>query len=274
MNMSRKKINIEKKLLNELYHNKNLSARKIGEIFNCSWSTIINRLAEFNIPFKSPSAARMRYPKKDFNNNLIDRAYMIGFRIGDLNVYKPSPNSETIVVRCHTTQKEQIKVMKKLFSKYGKVSISNNKGQYHINCFLNNSFNFLITKNERCWYWIKNNYKAFWAFIAGYTDAEGNFILNQNRARFKIDSYDYNVLKLISLWLTKQKIENKFRRVCKKGESKYKRRFWNNDLWRLNINRADSLEKFINSIMPFLAHSRRIKYAQICLNNIKIRKKR
>lgn len=273
--MSRKKITIEKKILRDLYHNKGLSTRKIGEIFDCSGSTIINRLVEFDIPFKSPSAARMRYQKKDFNNNNpIGKAYMIGFRIGDLNVYKPRANSETIVVRCHTTHKEQVEVIKKLFLGYGKISISDNKGQYHINCFLNDSFNFLLTKDEYYLRWIRNNYKAFLAFIAGYTDAEGNFILNQNRARFKIDSYDYSVLRRISDWLTEHAIENKFKRICKKGESKYKRQFWNNDLWRLNINRADSLEKFIHSIMPFLTHARRIKHAEICLNNIKMRKKK
>lgn len=270
--MSRKKIVIKKKVLRDFYLNKNLSARKIGKIFNCSWSTIINRIAEFNIPFKSPSIARMRYYKKDFDNNLINKAYIIGFRIGDLNVYKTNKNSETIIVRCHTTQQEQIDVIKALFEKFGKITISKNKGHFNVNCFLNNSFSFLLSKGKDSWGWIKQSPKLYFPFIAGYTDAEGNFILNQGRARFKIDSYDLEVLEAISKYLTENNILNKFKQIYKKGEAQSKNGIYHNNLWRLNINESKSIYKFINHIKPFSRHKKRILDMELCLINIKNRK--
>lgn len=271
--MSRKKIVIKKKVLRDFYCNKNLSARKIGKIFGCSWSTIINRIAEFNIPLKSPSGARMKYQKKDFNNNLVDKAYMIGFRIGDLNVYKTKENTETVIVRCHTTQKEQLDVIRSLFNKFGKITISKNKGHFHINCFLNNSFGFLLSKGKDFWQWVGKSPKLYFPFIAGYTDAEGNFILNQGRARFKIDSYDLEVLEAISKYLTENNILNKFRQIYKKGEAQSRNGIYHNDLWRLNINESKSIYKFINHIKPFLRHEKRIRDVELCLINIRNRKR-
>ena len=106
--MGRKKINISKATLLNLYHKQKLSPYKIAVLLNCSFSTITNRLIEHNIPLKTPAAARMRYEKKDYDGTLENKAYMLGFRLGDLNVYRPSEESETIVVRCHTTQQEQV----------------------------------------------------------------------------------------------------------------------------------------------------------------------
>src|SRR3989338_7042349 len=132
--MGRAKIIIKKESLRRLYHEENLTPLKIGQRLGCSFKTVRNRLTEFGIPFKNPSIARMRYPKTDYSGSLADKAYMIGFRVGDLNVYMRSPASETIVVRCHTTQKEQVVVMQDLFDKYGKVSISPRGEHLTVNC--------------------------------------------------------------------------------------------------------------------------------------------
>ncbi len=110
--MGRIKLQISKKELEGLYWNKNLSTYKIADLLNCSFKTIINRLREYRIIRKTSSFARNRYFKNDFDNNLITKAYMVGFRLGDLNVYRPNQNSETIVVRCHTTKKEQSYLIK------------------------------------------------------------------------------------------------------------------------------------------------------------------
>ncbi|HYU65043.1 MAG TPA: LAGLIDADG family homing endonuclease [Candidatus Paceibacterota bacterium] len=270
--MPPKKILFDRKLLSELYIKRELSTIKIGNILNCSWATVRNRLLELKIPLKNSSLARMKYKKYDFNFDDSTKAYMIGFRIGDLNVYKTALANETVIARCHTTQKEQVKIIKLLFSKFGKVTISARHGHFHVNCFLNSSFNFLLSKEKNSWNWLKSNPKFYFPFIAGYTDAEGNFILNQKKARFKIDSYDIEVLKQISFWLYRNKIHCKFRRIYEKGELRYEGGTWNKDLWRLNVNDAESLYKFINKILPFLHHPKRIKDAKICLANIKSRK--
>ena len=262
------KISIDKKKLRLLYIIANLTPLKISKVFGCTPITIRNRLKEFKIPLKDPAFARTRSERKDFNGTLATKAYMVAFRIGDLNVYRPSINSQTIVVRCHTTQKEQISIIKSLFDGFGKITISFNKGHYHINCFLNNTFMFLLTKDDSSWYWLKNNNDLMPYFIAGYVDAEGNFILNQTRARFKIDSYDVGILTHISEWLTSLGINNKFRKIYTKGDPWNGTFPINEDLWRLNINDMVSLSRFIQLILPIAKHKKRISDMKICLKNI------
>jgi len=273
--MSKSRINIDRQVLNDLYHGQSLSPYKIGALMNCSWATIANRLREYKIPLKSGSAARIRYRRADFSGNLAEKAYMLGFRIGDLNVYSPTVHSETIVARCHTTQREQVDLITRMFSDYGQSTISCNGRHLHVNCYLNQSFAFLLDKSESAWSWVDKSEKYFIPFMAGYADAEGNFIINQGKARFKLDSYDLSVLKAITKWLADIGVKYKFRQIYKKNDVQYIRGFkskYNGDLWRLNINEAASLDKFILLIKPYLKHAIRIEQINICLENIEDRK--
>jgi hypothetical protein len=199
---------------------------------------------------------------------------MMGFRIGDLSVYRRSVDSETVVVRCHTTQQEQVDVIRSLFKDFGKVTVSVRHGpHFNVNCFLNRSFDFLFLKDEPSWKWVRNEDVLGAPFIAGYTDAEGNFIINQGRGRFKIDAYDKEVLEWMSSWLVAKGIYCKYRCVCKKEASWNKKFPFKKDLWRLNINDAVSLEKFILLILPHLRHKIRLYDAKACLRNIHTRRK-
>lgn len=263
--MGRKKISLDKKELRKLYLEKNLSPYKIARILGCSFTTITNRLKEYKIPLKTPAYARTKYPKKDFSGDLEEKSYILGFRLGDLNCYRISERSETIVARCHTTEKVQVTLIDGLFSSYGKVTISKNRGHYHINCLLNNSFHFLLTKK----FSPKNLHQL--SFVARYYDAEGNSQLNQGRARIKIDSYDYEILAWISEFLTKIGIENKFWMIGTKGSLRNDDTYFNKNLWRLTINKANSIMKFINEIGPFLKHQKQIQRMKKCFINIQDR---
>lgn len=242
-----------------------LSPYKIGALFGCSFSTITNRMKEYNIPFKSHSLARERYSKKDFSSDPIEKAYMIGFRIGDLNAYKTNKDSSCIVIRCHTTSNYQIKLLKVLFEKYGKVTVSTSG---HINCHLNETFDFLLNKFNQ--YKKINSKRTFLSFFAGYLDAEGYFGINQGKARLKIDSYDKEVLKWISSKLSKYGIRNKCRllSICKTKRSLGK------ELWRLNVNFAEDLRDVIIDLLPYSKHRTRIDQMKNCLENINKRLKK
>lgn len=257
--MAKNKQGLKKELLYDLYWNQNLSPYKIGDMFGCSFSTITNRFKEFGIPFKNQSLARQKYPKQDFSGNSCEKAYMLGFRIGDLNVYKTSKKSEFIIVRCHTTCKDQLDLIEDLFEKYGKVTISQSG---HINCCLNNSFDFLVEKYGK--YKILNRKEEIFSFIAGYIDAEGYFGLNQGKARLKVDSHDSEVLNWMSKKLELFGIRNKLKAIsiCDTKRS------FGKELWRLNVNWAKDLLHLINCLKPYARHARRISQMKKCENNI------
>lgn len=268
--MANHKFLISRDTLVEFYWNQFLSPGRIAAILQCSSGTVKARMRELGVPLRAGSEARFRYKKFDFSGNLIEKAYLIGFRLGDLNVYQRSTKSSLIIARCNTTQGVQIDLIKKLFSKYGKVTISPGVYSTNVNCYLNMTFNFLLPKSIEVPKWIENDVYAA-AFIAGYVDAEGNFILNQNRARFKLDSYDLGILTWITKWLNKKHILVKFRCIARKGDPRGNNVQFNWDLWRININEAISLLKFIEYIKPFIKHTTRLKDSVTCEQNIQER---
>ncbi len=69
------------------------------------------------------------------------------------------------------------------------------------------------------------------------------------------------------------KINNTFRKIATKGDYVYRSNIrWKNNLWRLQIGEAGSLEKFIKLILPFLRHKKRIRDTKSCFKNIKLRR--
>lgn len=266
--MSRRKIILDKKVLERLYWVNNLSPYKIAKIYDCSFTTVTNRMKDYKIPFKDHSQARIKFPGKDFVGTNQEKSYMIGFRLGDLNCYKKTPHSRVLIARCHTTDKDQVKALKTMFDKYGNIKVSENKDHYHVNVHLNNSFDFLLSKK------LQTKNLDLFSFVAGYTEAEGCFQINQGRARFKIDSYDTNVLKYIFKGLSKNGIEAKLRKINSKGDLRSNGTRFTHDLWRLTINKSFEIEKFILAIKPYLIHRKYVKKSTICLQNIHKREKR
>lgn len=260
---------ITKERLENLYRGKKLSLKKVASVLGCTDVTVAGYMRRFDIPRRDKATMRVKYRKLPFSGTDEDKAYMIGFRLGDLNVYKPYSNSQIYVARCHTTHSSQSDLIRELFGPYGGVKVSFTDNGYTINCFLDTSFEFLYPKELPSWIFSNRSSIAL-AFIAGYTDAEGSFGLNQGRGRFKIDSYDYAVLKNIYDFLTKTGINPKFRMIASRG-SRRGLKIWNGDLWRLNINIAGELEKFICSIRPFMRHRNRLAGAGQVLANVKKR---
>lgn len=264
--MPMQKIKIKKGLLKKLYIKHKLSPLKIGTLLGCSFSTVTNRLKEHGIPRRTLAESHIRYPKKPFTGSLTDKAYILGFAIGDLNTFKPSPNSVTLVTRCHTTQFVQVDVLQKCFRKYGQVTISHSNNGFTVNVFLDaKTFNFLL-EDTTIPAWIKG--KTRWAFIAGYNDAEGNLILNQKRARLKIDTYDYFMLSWIQRELLKEQINAKLRKIGTRGDLRSDGTHLNSDLWRLNVNAAESLHRLLTLLLPYTKHQKRRADARRCLKNI------
>jgi len=261
--------------LRELYLTQNLSTYKISLLYNCNRQTISNYLTIHNIPHKTKAQAQLRYYNRNvFDGSLEDKAYLIGFRLGDLNVYKPKGSSETIVARCHSTSIDQVILIEEIFSRYGKVKVSESDNGYTINCYLNLSFEFLLEKQDIITEWITLSDLTMWAFIAGYIDAEGCFQINQGRGRFAVTACDKNILSAIHIFLVKFGLTSIYRKVANQGEKSIGNYLFSNDVWRININEANSLCQFIHMITPYIKHRKRLKDMNIVLKNIMLRNRK
>lgn len=268
-----KVIYINKLELKKLYSVEKRGSYEIARILNCSASLIRKRLKEFKIKSRSVQEAKSltlpRYPRNDFSGNLDEKAYLTGFRLGDLNISKNHPNSPTIRASTNSTKEEQLILFEKLFSKYGHVKRypRDKNGAVHIRAFLNNSFSFLLKKEDKIEKWIEHKYII--PFLAGYADAEGTFCICGGDGIFSIKSQDKNIL--FSLW----KELNKINILCKKPSlfrlagSVDNRGIKNNkDAFIFTIYRKDSLLLIINSLKPYLKHEKRVRDMLIVEKNI------
>ena len=248
-----RKTHINKKTLIELYQHKRLSLKGIGNLYGMSPSGILKRMRLFDLPLRDSWETNIIHTKKSFSGSLIEKSYLIGFRIGDLGVRLSSERTKNIRVNSNTTKDDQANLIRGLFSNYSDVwiSVPNSRGVISTSTILHPSFSFLLSKKDLVEEWILANKRYMSAFIAGYVDAEGSFGIYNKRARFRLGSYDKNILQEISQWLKKYKIKTNYvlERKKKKGQ--------NQDFWRVIVNDGKSLSILFNLIYDNMKHKKR-----------------
>lgn len=190
-------INIPKELLKQLYCEQKLSSKVIARQLSCNATTICNYLRRYDLSIRDPKEAhrlqvftkfpgRILYLKQDFNGGSPLKAYLVGFRLGDLYVTKVSQGlyCKTIQINCRTTPPVQLELFRKLFSGYGHIyeCKPDKHGALSLVCYVNRSFDFLLPKQDSVETWIQADPECSAAFAAGYIDAEGSFHLTRRKA--------------------------------------------------------------------------------------------
>jgi len=257
-----KPIQVKKSILENLYLKKGLGSYEIARALNCSQTCVISKLKSFSIPTRSiqeaKSLAAPKYKRNDFRGNLFEKAYMIGFRLGDLYITKTHPNSPTIRIQTNTTKKEQIILMERLFSKYGhfRVYPVDRRGARSVRVFVNTSFEFLCPKSDLVPDWIEKNQVLFCSFLGGYIDAEGSFISKQNTA-FTIQSQDKNILFSIFQFLNRSGVDCAPPQISRLAGSKMNDIISRKNVYSLRIYNRENLIKLIELIESNIMHSKR-----------------
>src|SRR3989344_7948061 len=85
---NRKPVKISKLELFNLYHKQKMTQKQIAGKFGHSQYGIQRWMKLYGIASKTFYESHAVHPKKDFDGKLAEKAYIIGFRLGDLNVYK------------------------------------------------------------------------------------------------------------------------------------------------------------------------------------------
>jgi len=266
-----KRVSIKRDRLYDLYFNKRLSLAAISKLYGCNPVTIFKKMKKYELSRRTSWETNEKHPKYNFSGNLDEKAYLLGFRAGDLGVRKTSEITGTIHVACSSTKLAQVQLIENLFKKYGPVWISkpNKRGVQSVDTLINSSFSFLLLKEDKISSWILKNKKYFVAYLAGYTDAEGSIGIYDNRAKFRIGSYDIGILREITKTLTNQGIK-----AILKLERKKETRKLNGDFWRITINEKNSLTSLFQLIRLHLKHSDRIKAMERAIKNIEERNKK
>jgi hypothetical protein len=209
----------------------------------------------------------LRYPRFDFSGVLTEQAYLVGFRQGDLHVELVV---NTIVVKCTSTRREQIELFRRLFAPYGHVYtdeatlIRRKRQSIGMIARLNRTFDFLLDKQDRVPAWVLSRDDTFFAWTAGYLDAEGYFHTYTKRGYrtpatcLEVRSYDAILLTRLGSEFNARGI------VCAKASVRVPAGYVNGrgirsnaDLWGLGVHRHHALRLLIAQIEPYVKHGRR-----------------
>ena len=262
----KKLVPVTRERLQYLYES-GLSMNQIGKSLGCTAAAVFQKMRGFGINSRTPWESNIIHNRYDFSGDQIEKSYLIGFRIGDLNVSRKR-NDTFIIVKSSTTLKVQLDLMKSIFSSYGPIWVGKSKGVYNFCTSLNSSFAFLIPKHVYIPRWILNLDNYFFGFLAGYSDAEGSIGIYDGRARFKIGSYDKDLLGQIHEKLLSLKINNSFLLETKKGIVNNSGIKNNGDFWRVSVNGRFALFACLASLLPLLKHSKRREKAKQALRNV------
>ncbi|HLB45585.1 MAG TPA: LAGLIDADG family homing endonuclease [Anaerolineales bacterium] len=261
--MGRPKINISRDVLEHLYLDERRSAQEIARLYGCNGQTVINRLRDHCIPIRTrgegTALAKVISPRTDFSNDLIEKAYLIGFRIGDLTVDLLNAGGQTIRVSCASTKSDQIDLIKELFGRYGRLVINGPyaNGRVFVQCLLNTSFEFLLPKPDSIPKWIDDE-RLFLSFLAGYVDAEGHIGIASSKAVMILATADHSLLSQIHSRLAGIGIVCPEPRLWLKGGYVNSRGITTRrHIWRLGVYRAESLARLVHLLLPFLRHRKR-----------------
>ena len=273
----RRPLKITKEGLEKQY-NRGLSLKKISRMFQCSEGGIERRFKKYGLVSRDVTHRACKYLKHNFSGDLIEKAYVVGFRLGDLNV---SLRKNVIQIRCSTTCKAQIILIKKLFSTYTAPHVwLANRGTHEIVCLVNKSFSFLLPKYEKIPYWILSEQETFFSFFAGYTDAEGSFYLKRPNKTGKTWSSSFEIQTqqkqvILDLWenIKKYKIFAQLPKISRRAGTiqKSNGNKNNKDMWKFSVDRKFFLFKLIEHLEPYLKHTEKLRKIEEIKRNIVLR---
>lgn len=212
--------------------------------------------------------------RKPFSGELIEKAYLLGLRTGDIHARK---HYRLINIETTSTQQAQLDMFQNSFGGYGKIKTYEKKGGYtektnRIYCFLDKSFEFLVKKPKSIPKWISNSEEAFFSFLAGYCDSEGSWIITQHKKYngkykdliFSLGTCDKIILEDIHQKLKDLNFSSHLYMVRKKGI--YGSRTCNFDLYRVMMANRKDVVRLAKSLLPYSMHENKRKAKERIIN--------
>ncbi len=253
-----------KETLERLYLEQRLSSSQIGERLGGTGSWVLGLLQRYDIRRRTTSEAGIEFVKTPFSNDPAERAYLLGFRAGDLHARK---DGNQVRIGTSTTHPSMWNLIQSLFHNYGRVNKSPSRLRNDFECpvygYLDSTFEFLINKPSRVPEEISRNPTLFLGFLAGYIDAEGNFRIYCDDGRcaysVRVNSEDEGILRDIKAALSSLGYHPYFRLERRRGF--YKGRNYRRDVWQLAMFRKDEILDLLQNLP--LRHPEKVEWARL-----------
>lgn len=201
---------------------------------------------------------------------------MLGLRTGDFYAQKVKL---LVRVQSTTTHPAFVEMMKNTFGKYSNVSIYKffnrdfNSWQWFIYSDLNNSFSFILKKPQEIPEWILNNKEYFYAFLAGYMDCEGSWVIlksheNSVRFVFKISTTDITILEEIKNKLNELDFNSYLYLSAKSGTRNKQGKKYNKNFYSLIVYRKSDVITLPQILLPLSRHKEKILKMNLIVDGV------
>ena len=151
-----------------------------------------------------------KYQRKPFSGKDEERAYLAGFRTGDLDVVK---HGRAVRVRTGTTHPAMVELFQELFGRYGYVHSYPRRApwtghEWNLEADLGGSFEFLLLELSKVPREFAAKPHLFYRFLAGFFDAEGSIYPHRKKwgTSFEIQIPNVNFQLLTSIFRCLQRM--------------------------------------------------------------------
>ncbi len=260
-------------LILNLYQNEGKTLKEISILLGISKSTVRGHVAK-QIRLRPRSVPR--YPRTPFSGDEATKAYLLGYRAGDVNAFQDS--ALTVTARVSTTHQAMLQMFQKSFSQYGYCFATPRRVfltgyDWQIKAYLDNSFRFMIPRPLSP----PSEPTLLSMFTAGLSDSDGCWSAWEKRGRtafhFNITSRSNGLLMGLASALEKWNYHPHVYLSQKKGTIKLvKGREGNRwitlteDIWTLVISRRDEIKRLAHQVLPYSHHQEKIGKMKLFLD--------
>ena len=215
------------------------------------WNHLKSRGVALRDKVEAQILAVTKHERKPFQGDGLEKAYLRGLRLGDLDALR---HGRAVRVRLSTTHLAMANLFSSLFSPFGYVHYYARKGgfagyEWNLECDLDWSFDFLLEKitlpelNRM-------GKDELAGFLAGFFDAEGSIFLHEKSSGFApeitITNTDKEIMRFIMRLLVNADV------VCKLSRQEQDSRRLGKEtpghVWRLAIWQFESVKFFLRAL--------------------------
>jgi hypothetical protein len=264
------------KVLHELYWNQGKTIRAIAQLKGVSFTTARKHLLRETALGRLRTRWTIRYQRTQFSENRLERAYLQGFRGGDLNAARTSPNS--IMARVSTTHPAMLELFTQAFERYGHCSVVPRKVfltgyDWQVRTYLDTSFSYLVTKPQH----VPIAVAEFYAFLAGLSDSDGCWTITHDGTRLKyaflITTEECDLVQSVKSKLQDLAYHPTLHLDRRKGTTKIMHGIFgpreitlSKDMWELRLQRLGEVSLLASHVLSHSRHREKIEKMQIILS--------
>jgi hypothetical protein len=209
-------------VLDGLHNGKKISLLRISKDVGRSYFSIWGLCRSLEIHTRSVAEAqansavtRSKHKRRPFDGTEDDRAYMTGFKNGDLTAWQVSGTA--VMVTSSTTHRAFADLFHQLFQRYAHVyqypMFEEGKGyKWKLGVRLNNSFRFLLKTSVEAAQEFTKERSVYLCWLAGMIDSDGNIqtSASQGYPRVRLGIYNSNIPLLEAIIRESTKIQYSF----------------------------------------------------------------